>query len=380
MAERPLDFGQALTLELPAPRFVPDPEVLAMPGIDRMRSAVAGTRPMSPVFRFSGMRPTDAGLGMVTMSMPASPWWQTGAGVFGAGVLAFAADAPASGAVLTSVPGGFGITTSQLALDFLRPATIRSQNIIARGRLVHGTKSQGLAEVFVEDGYGRLLAHGTSRCMIVAIKEGGRPTPVSPSEPEQDPGPSPYELPVEGLVRGQELWDTTPGMEILQEARRNGGYRTPVTRFLGLRILEIGDGEVAVTMAASRWLTSGTGTLYGGALAAFADYTANCALVSIIPPATAFAPLDLKVNFVRPAVAGEGELVARAKLVHRGRSVAIVHCEILSAEGKPVAIANESILILPGRPWARPVHVAEEASVNEDPIGTRPRRAGETEG
>jgi hypothetical protein len=32
----------------------------------------------------------------------------------------------------------------------------------------------------------------------------------------------------------------------------------------------------------------------------------------------------------------------------------------MSAEGKVVAMANASVLVLPGRSWDKPVHVAEE--------------------
>src|SRR5439155_8323078 len=99
--------------------------------------------------------------GKTTFAMPASPWWQSGAGVFLAGTLAFVADAPLGCAILTSAPPGTGVSTSELSVNFLRPAGIRSQILIARGRLIHETRSTGLAEALIEDGRGRLLAHAT---------------------------------------------------------------------------------------------------------------------------------------------------------------------------------------------------------------------------
>ncbi len=139
-----------------------------------------------------------------------------------------------------------------------------------------------------------------------------------------------------------------------------------MSRFLGLRFADVAEGEVTVAMPATRWMASGLGTIYGGALATLADWAASGAVMSVLPPATAFAPLDLKVNFVRPAFPGDGDIMAKARLVHRGRSIAIVHCEILGVDGKQVAIANESIMILPGRPWERPVHVSEETQASDD--------------
>jgi uncharacterized protein (TIGR00369 family) len=100
-------------------------------------------------------------------------------------------------------------------------------------------------------------------------------------------------------------------------------------------------------MEASAWLTSGIGTIYAGALAVLADFGVTIACSTIIPAATAFSPLDLKINFLRPALASDGKQTANAKLVHQGRSIAVAHCEVLNPEGQQVAIATESVLILP---------------------------------
>ena len=123
----------------------------SLSGIEWLRAVMERRVPDPPIMRMTGMRTTDVGLGQTTMAMPASPWWQTGAGVFMAGTLSFLADAPLGGAVLTAAQAGIGMTTSELSIDFLRPATIRSGTLIGRGKLIHSTRSQGLSEVFMED-------------------------------------------------------------------------------------------------------------------------------------------------------------------------------------------------------------------------------------
>ena len=117
-------------------------------------------------------------------------------------------------------------------------------------------------------------------------------------------------------------------------------------------------------MPASGWHLNALGVIYGGSLALLADAAITVATATIVPPATAFSPLDLKINYLRPAFPTDGELVARARLVHRGRTIAVVTCEIVNAAGKGVAIASGSVLILPGRPWDRPVHVQDELAAS----------------
>src|SRR5437879_13425358 len=107
---------------------------------------------------------------------------------------------------------------------------------------------------------------------------------------------------------------------------------------------------MTTAMPASPWLTTALGVIYGGALALLADAAITTATATTLPPATAFSPLDLKVNFLRPVVPHRGELMARARVVHRGRTIAVVTCEIIDAARKTAAMATASGPILPGRP------------------------------
>lgn len=334
-----------------------DSTVLQMTGLEIMRAQLERRLPEPPITVLTGLRVSDVSLGKTTFAMPASPWWQTGAGVFLAGTLAFVADAPLGCAIFTGAPAGVGLATSELSISFLRPGTIRSQVLIGRGSVIHATRSLGLSEAYVEDGRGRLLAHATSRCVLAPIPPMAADRHESPSFPDEDPAP--YLTPAEGEVEGQEFWDSTPGIEVLRRYVSRA-FVPPVFRFFGLRGVAVSDGEMTIAMPASPWLSTALGVIYGGALALLADATITTATATTIPPATAFSPLDLKVNFLRPVLPNAGELVARARVVHRGRTIEVVTCEIINAEGKTVAMATASVLILPNRPWDRPVYVEDE--------------------
>jgi uncharacterized protein (TIGR00369 family) len=164
--------------------------------------------------------------------------------------------------------------------------------------------------------------------------------------------------PTRGGGEGTGVLERHSGLERLREVAREV-HPSPVMRLTGMRILDVADGEITCGMPASGWLTNYGGTIYGGAIALLAEATASAAVLSTLPPATACSPLDLKVNFVRPVKPSREEITSHGRVVHRGRTIAIVHCE-LSAEGKLVAIANQSVLVLPGRSWDEPVHVADE--------------------
>ena len=329
-----------------------------MSGLEMLRSALARRLPDAPITKLTGLRLTDVGLGMASAAMPASPWWQTGAGVFFSGTVAFVADLPLGCTVLTTAPPGMAVASTELSVSFLRAATIRSQTLIGRARLIHGTSSLGLAEATIEDGRGRLLGHATSRCVIFPVD----PDVASARQAVDDRTsslPDPYLTDIEGEVYGPEYWDSTPGIDAVRGVVA-GSFVPPALRLMGLRGLNVSEGQVTMAMPASGWLSNARGVMYGGAIAWLADAAMSLTTLTTVPAATAFGPLDLKIHFLRPVFPGEGELTARAKVVHRGRTIAVTDCEIFDPQEKLVARAMASQLILPGRPWDRPLHVADE--------------------
>src|SRR5205823_9124134 len=169
------------------------------------------------------------------------------------GTIAFVADLPLACAVFTSAPPGVVVSSSELSVSFVRPATIRSGSIIGRARLIHSTRSLGLAEAIVEDAHGRLLGHATSRCVMFRAD----PTAFPPRQrrAESSALPDPYLREVEGDVFGQDYWDTTAGIDVIRQTVA-GHFHPPVFLLLGLRMPAGGDGEVTISMPASAWLTN----------------------------------------------------------------------------------------------------------------------------
>ncbi|HEX3561241.1 MAG TPA: PaaI family thioesterase, partial [Solirubrobacterales bacterium] len=92
------------------------------------------------------------------------------------------------------------------------------------------------------------------------------------------------------------------------------------------------------------------GTIQGGFTAMLAESAMTSAAFSTAAPDTAVAALDFKVNYLRPVFPDGNDLTARARILHRGRTLVITAAEITNAEGKQVALATGSSMYLPGRP------------------------------
>jgi uncharacterized protein (TIGR00369 family) len=348
----------------------PDPRILGLSGIEQMRAYLRGRAPKPPIHHLTGMKATEAGPGTATFTMPATAWLLSPPGYVQLGALAILADGPLGSAVQSTLPPLTAYTTAELSMNYLRPVTAESGTLVCRGRLILAGRSLGLSECVVEDGRGRLVAHATSRCVVFPSM--GPPPAEPPALPAvEHPAyetPDPYLRPVSGDSLPQEVWDRMSGLEIMRGLILGDLPAPPISHLTGLRVTEAGEGSSTFVLPASEWLCSPLAKVEGGFIALLADTVIACAVQSTVPPRTSYAPLDLKVNFLRPVNPDGRDLTGRGTLIHRGRTMAVGRAELTDADDKPVAVAAGTAMILPDRPWHpdRPVVQADEGAAEED--------------
>ena len=339
--------------------------LLALPGLEQMRRFAGRDLPFPPVYYLTGATIDGATEGSCTWRLPPNPWMRAAAGIPTGGVLASLADAALGGAVFTTLPPGVILATSELSMNFLRPPSFDAGDIVARGSLIQTGRSLGLSEATVKDGAGRLLAHATSRLVLRSI---GVPDESPPDGPVPWPtyeGPHPFQRPSEGLVLPADVWDRMSGLDMMRAWLAGDLPIAPLTALLGGRPLEVDDGRFACSIPASPWFTTAGGTTYGGILALLADYAMGGAVHTTVPAGTSWATLDVKLNYLRPVPPDGRPLEARATVIHRGRTIAVTTCEILTADGRTALVATGSTMILPGRPWRIPTAPIDEAGSEE---------------
>jgi uncharacterized protein (TIGR00369 family) len=347
--------------------YLEHPGILALDGMEQMRRWLRRDYPYPPIWYVAGSEQVESGPGMSTWRLPVTPWLQSAAGTLTGGVLAFAADAPLGSALFTTLPPGAWLTTSELSLHFLRPPAPDCRAIITRARLIQSGRSQGLCEATIEDAEGHLLAHATARNMVTSL-----PAPPD-AEPPNAPIPWPeydtphqFERPAEGTTVPQEVWDQMSGMQMMAAWQKGELPSAPLSNWVGGRHFDFAEGSFSVTFPASLSWTTGGGAFYGGTTALFLDYAMHGAIHTTLPAGTSWGTLDLKVNFLRPVTPDGSELRATAKILHRGKRIAVASAELTGADGKTVALASSSAMLLPGRPWrpASPAAPIDEARID----------------
>jgi uncharacterized protein (TIGR00369 family) len=316
-------------------------------GLEGARRYVRGELPGPPIARLTGLHPTEAGFGKSTFSMPITRWFEDAFGLVWAGVFALLADAPLGTAIWTGLPPGKLVTTSELNLSFVRPFTRNTGNIVGRATSIHQGRQVGLAAVEISDRDGRTMGYGTTRCLIVDL-----PVDSDVEYPEPDTGPDdppdPYlrEAPRDGYF---DLESVINGSPVDLQRRIFTGELTPNVMRLASPSWElVGEGIVLARFPTSPWYSAGGPSLYGGAIAWLAEAAMGNAVYSALEPGEVFATLDMNVRFTRPALINSGDLTIRGTVQHPGRRLRIASADVTGSDGKRVAMATSSALVVPG--------------------------------
>lgn len=109
--------------------------------------------------------------------------------------------------------------------------------------------------------------------------------------------------------------------------------------WLGLRLVETGDGTAVVEMTATEDMANHAGFLHGGMISSLADSAMGRAVRTIRPEVSRAASFDLKLNFIAIAKIGD-TFRATARVLHGGRRTVVTECRIEGPGGKLVATAS----------------------------------------
>ncbi len=117
--------------------------------------------------------------------------------------------------------------------------------------------------------------------------------------------------------------------------------KMPFNHLLGMKVSRVYADGLTMEMEIADGIRNGLGTLHGGATATLIDAAIGVAIIGQLGGQMA-TTVELKVNYLRPAVSGK--VRARARVVKLGKTLAFGTAEVHDTHGKLVASGSATYL------------------------------------
>jgi uncharacterized protein (TIGR00369 family) len=137
-----------------------------MSGLEFVQGLADGTLPLNTIAQTLGYDVTQAESGRVVVTAEPSGIHLNPAGTVHGGLAATLLDSCMGLAIQSTLEKGVGSTTLEFKISLLRPITPDTGLITAEGIVLSSGRRVGTAEGRITDRKGRLLAHGTTTCLI----------------------------------------------------------------------------------------------------------------------------------------------------------------------------------------------------------------------
>ncbi|HMF22479.1 MAG TPA: PaaI family thioesterase [Pseudolabrys sp.] len=138
----------------------------AMSGLEFVKGLAGGALPLNTMAQTLGYDVVEAESGRIAITVTPTgahlnPW-----GTVHGGLAATLLDSCMGLAIQSMLDKGIGSTTLEFKISLVRAITLDTGVIRAEGKVLNCGRRVGTAEGRVTDANGRLLAHGTTTCLI----------------------------------------------------------------------------------------------------------------------------------------------------------------------------------------------------------------------
>jgi len=137
-------------------------------GLEYLRGIATGEFPRPPMMLTLGMEGVAMEEGRAVFRVAPDERHLNTMGIAHGGLASALCDTAMACAVHTLLPAGVGYTTLELKVNFVRPMLRGMGSVECEGKVIHLGSRVATAEARVTDGAGKLYAHATTTCLILA--------------------------------------------------------------------------------------------------------------------------------------------------------------------------------------------------------------------
>lgn len=135
-------------------------------GLELLRQGTALMADFPNIGRLLGMEVVTIEEGKVEFAVTTKADFANPLGMVHGGIAATLLDSVMGCAVHTTLPAGVGYSTLELKINYIAAVKTDAVRLVATGTTIHVGRTTATAEGRIHDDRGRLVAHGTTTCII----------------------------------------------------------------------------------------------------------------------------------------------------------------------------------------------------------------------
>ncbi|MFE9327425.1 PaaI family thioesterase [Nocardia sp. NPDC052278] len=135
-------------------------------GLELLRTAMTADSRRPFIGDLLGLEVEELEFGKAVFGLRTRPDFANPLGTTHGGICATLLDSVMGCAVHTTLDAGVGYTTLELKINYIRAVPTDGRRLIATGTTIHVGRTTATAEGRVVDDQGKLVAHGTTTCVI----------------------------------------------------------------------------------------------------------------------------------------------------------------------------------------------------------------------
>ena len=122
----------------------------------------------------------------------------------------------------------------------------------------------------------------------------------------------------------------------------------PVAQLIGFKVVSAEYGKTTFEMYADKRHHNPMGTLHGGILCDIADAAMATAFGTTVEADESITTISFHIDFMKSLV--EGKIIAKARVIKRGRSIGFIECDIYTENDELIAKATSTCKVIKRKP------------------------------
>ncbi len=148
---------------------IPTGTAKAMSGLQLLTAIMEGTVPAPPIQKTLDFRPVEIARGRTVFSGTPKMEYYNPIGSVHGGYTAALLDSCMACTIHSTLEAGYSYATVEIKINYVRAITSDTGEVRAEGKVINAGKRIATAEGRLFDLAGKLYAHGTTTCLILAL-------------------------------------------------------------------------------------------------------------------------------------------------------------------------------------------------------------------